>query len=272
MSKSWTDHCWIDGTVRPESKSRISLLDRGLTLGDGLFETMLWTGEKLRFFDDHMARLAHGATSLNIPLPMSAEAIEAGLGAFAGRTKGEAAAVRLTLTRGEGPRGLLPPEPALPHLFASLAPIRASFSPVTLRTVTITRNAGSPSARFKTLSYIDNVAAMAQARQAGADDGLMLDAHGHVACATSANVIVVIDGEAMTPPVEHGALPGIVRGRLLKAGLVQVAALKADHLARAETLFLTNALVGVRSVEAIDGRALTPDDGLRSRLIAALAE
>jgi branched-subunit amino acid aminotransferase/4-amino-4-deoxychorismate lyase len=249
--------------------------DRGFTLGDGLFETMLWTGETVRFGADHMARLAHGAAWLGLPLPRDGRDILEGMRALAlaGARAGARAAIRLTLTRGVGPRGLAPPEAPRPRLLATLAPAptEGGEGPVRLHKSPVVRAAGTPSARFKTLSYIDNVVALRAARAAGMEDAVLCNWHGRPACATAGNLIVILDGRALTPPVGDGALPGIVRGRLLAAGLVEEAEIEFEALGACQAMATTNALVGVRPVDAWEGRALDRGDARLATMAAFIA-
>jgi branched-chain amino acid aminotransferase len=247
---------WIDGEMLRAEEASVSLADRGFTLGDGLFETLLWTGHDIRYFDDHMVRLANSAKAIGLPLSQSVEAIGAGLTALARDADGQAAALRLTLTRGSGPRGLLLPNPSAPRLIATLAGFTRPTKPVNLKTVTINRNCGAPSACFKTLSYIDNIMALNQAQALGSDDAIMLGTNGNVACASSANIVIQFAAQNLTPALEDGALPGIVRGRLIQAGLIKEARISPQMLAVCSRAALTNALIGVRLVSSIDNRQL----------------
>jgi branched-chain amino acid aminotransferase len=247
---------WIDGQMLRAEEASVSLADRGFTLGDGLFETLLWTGHNVRYFDDHMLRLAASAKAMDINLAHSADAIEAGLSSLAQDADGQVAALRLTLTRGPGPRGLGLPTPSSPRLIATLAVFVRPTKPVDLKTVTIMRNCGAPSACFKTLSYIDNIMALSQGQALGGDDAIMLGTSGNVACASSANIVIQFEGQNLTPALEDGALPGIVRGRLIQAGLIKEARINPEMLAACSRAALTNALIGVRSVASIDDRQL----------------
>jgi branched-chain amino acid aminotransferase len=247
---------WIDGEIVLAGEASVRLADRGFTLGDGLFETLLWTGHDIRYFDDHMVRLATSAKAMDINLAHSVNSIEAGLIALAQDAAGQVAALRLTLTRGPGPRGLLVPNPSSPRLIATLAGFTRPTDPVNLKTVTIMRNCGAPSSRFKTLSYIDNIMALNQAQALGGDDAIMLGTSSNVACASSANIVIQFEGQNLTPALDDGALPGIVRGRLLEAGLIKEARISHQMLAACSHAALTNALIGVRSVASIDDRQL----------------
>jgi branched-chain amino acid aminotransferase len=262
---------WMDGHICDVGQAHIDMSDRGFTLGDGLFETMLWTGKHIRYFDDHMARLARAASELAIALPWSAHELRDGLNTLAQDAGGQTAAIRLTLTRGTGPRGLAFPPQTVPHMLATLAPYAPSSTPLRLKTVTIARNCGAPSARFKTLSYVDNVMALNQARSLGADDAIMLGTNANVACSSGANIVIVLNGRALTPNVEDGALPGIVRGRLIAAGLVDAACITTHMLAACQAAVLTNALVGIRPVAAINARFLDSSLAVATELNNALA-
>lgn len=245
---------WADGALCEETDVQIGPFDRGLTLGDGLFETMLWTGSRLARAADHAARLAEGAAFLAIPLTLDAQAI-----AFAAATlahahdgHGSTKIVRLTLTRGIGPRGLAFPAAPEPRLLMTLSNAPAKPEPSHLRVVSIQRNPTAPSARFKTLSYVDNVGALAEAQRAGGTDALMLSSNGQVACCSAANLFAFIDGVWVTPPVADGALPGVVRKAALLRGAV-ARTLSYRDLCNAEALATTNAIVGVRPVSSLDG-------------------
>jgi branched-subunit amino acid aminotransferase/4-amino-4-deoxychorismate lyase len=133
--------------------------DRGLLLGDGLFETLLWSGA-LVDFAAHAKRLRRGCEALGLPAPAASdlEAAATSAIAVAGLTD-QRAAVRLTWTAGGGGRGLDRPEPVQPRLFASAAPAPSASGPARLVTVDIARNDRSPASRLKTLAYLDNVLA-----------------------------------------------------------------------------------------------------------------
>lgn len=264
------DMCWHNGRLARIDEVRIDPTDRGFTLGDGLFETLLWTGREIRFFEDHMARLGHGASQLGLAIPFSIVELENGLVALAQASGLKPAALRLMVTRGVGPRGLKVPDTPLPNVLATIATVPTEFPAVEVRLVDIYRASGAPSARFKTLSYVDNIIALRLAQAMGADDGLMRGPDGSVACGTSANVLIRHGDQWHTPPLEDGALPGIVRGRLIRAGLVTESRIPVADLEMCQAACLTNALVGVRPIHTLNGRPLKAELGLCAGLIAAL--
>jgi branched-chain amino acid aminotransferase len=261
---------WLNGAIIDADQAHIAITDRGFTLGDGLFETMLWTGAKVRFLPDHLARLQASAAALGLTMPFPADQIEAALLALAGDFAGQTAALRLTLTRGSGQRGLGLPEHQVPQMLATIAAYSPTVAPVTLASVSIARNVTAPSARHKTLSYIDNILALDAARDLGADDAIMPGTTGNIACASSANIVIRYHGQTLTPRIEDGALPGIVRGRLIVAGLAHEVCITCDMLAGCDDAALTNALIGVRAIATVDGRLLGADDNWVNGLRAAL--
>jgi len=249
--------------------------DRGLTLGDGLFETLLAKGGELVAAEAHLDRLAAGCSTLGLPAPdrglarrLMTEAVAA---APAPRL-----AVRLTLTAGSGGRGLdRPAAPAL-RLFARADPIAEASGPARLAVSSVRRNAGSPASRLKALAYLDNVLARREALAAGADEALMLNGAGEVACAAAANIFWVREGRLFTPALDCGVLAGVMRAAVLEiAGRMGIAAAEVraplDAMAAADEIFLTNSLVGVRPVAALDGRT-PPGGGFAQALRRAVSE
>jgi aminodeoxychorismate lyase len=238
--------------------------DRGFLLGDGLFETLLALAGRPLFLTEHLARLVRGCAVLGLPPPeepVVRRAVDQAL-AVAGLTDGRAA-VRLTWTAGSGGRGLDRPVSPRPRLVVTAAPSPATLEPASLVIASIRRNADSPASRLKTLSYLDNVLARRESRAAGADEAVMLNTAGEVACAAAANLFWVRDGRLCTPALDCGVLDGIVRSQILQmaAGMgvgVSEERAAAETLGSAEAIFLTNSLIGVRAVSRLGSREWTP--------------
>ena len=237
----------------------IALDDRGLLLGDGLFETVLSRAGDLVALGAHLDRMTAGCAVLGLPAPDhgEAEALMRRAVAAAG-LEGARAAVRLTLTAGPGGRGLDRPEAPAPRLFATAAAAAAPTAPARLRLSTVARNAGSPASRLKTLAYLDTVLARREATAAGADEAVMLNGQGYVACAAAANLFWIAGGQVFTPSLACGVLDGIVRRQVMAAVAVTEVAAGVEALAQAQAVFLTNSLIGVRAVASLDGRMFEP--------------
>ena len=265
---AWRDGEWIeDGDVLPAD-------DRGLTLGDGLFETLLAVEGGLAHAALHFRRLAASAAALGLPPPPEANWLEAVARETLARNRLDRgrAAVRLTLTAGRSARGLARDPSAAARLLVTASPAPEAGTPVRLATVSVRRNPASPASRHKTLSYIDSVMALRQAHEAGADEAVMFNTRGRPACAAAANLVFRIDGEMVTPPLSEGVLAGTTRTRLLEA-LPELGErrLTQAEARRADALVLTNALRGIRPALSWDGRNLPGSGELKARLEAGLS-
>jgi branched-chain amino acid aminotransferase len=246
LSPVWFNDSLVDGKLVP-----IDASDRGLTLGDGLFETLPVFGGRPVFLRAHLARLMKGAAALGISLEPSE--IEAGLMALLKHHGAIQGILRITVTRGAGMRGLSG-ETGENTLLMTLAPWTKGMlgSPVRLMTAGARRNEHSPASRLKTLSYIDNILAAREAAAAGADDALMLNSAGRVACSAISNIILVSGTSLKTPALSEGVLAGIIRG-MIGAEEIRV---EPSALFECDAVFLTNSLRLVRRGISLDGRKL----------------
>ena len=243
----------LNGALVSAAEARVDPADRGLTLGDGLFETIRARGGRPLRLAAHCARLRAGAEVLDLPVPVSDEALGRALEETLKANAVTDGVLRLTLTRGPGPRGLLPPPQPRPTLLITAAAEASSPSPIRAVIATTTRrNEHSPLSRCKCINYLDNILARLEAAKRGAEDALLLNTAGRLAGTTIANLFLVIDGAVVTPPVADGALPGVMRGEVLAAAGAEERSLKPEDLARASEAFVTNCL-GIRPVVSVDG-------------------
>lgn len=256
-------HAWQDGRIIALKDAHVSIADRGLLLGDGVFETMAVSNSRIFDLDAHLDRLASGLDVLCFSGSVDLAKLRAGIARFIAAEGASCGVLRLTVTRGTGPRGLAPPEAPHPTIFMTLSPMPAARkTPLSLYIATVTRrNEHSPLARIKALAYLNNVLALSEARAKGADDALMLNTCGAIACASAANVFAISEGHLETPPASDGALPGTMRALVLslakQAGLVPVEkSLDANGLAAADHVFLTNSISRVVEASECNGLPL----------------
>ncbi len=264
---------WLDGSLLPAAEARIVTSDRGFTLGDGLFETIkARNGRPLRWAR-HLARLEAGAAILGIPIGWPGDSLQAAMESVLAANHLDAAVLRLTLSRGPGERGLLPPGRAQPTLLIAATPLPPPAKPArAVIAETVRRNAHSPLARIKSLSYLDSVLARMEAARRGADDALLLNGAGRLAEATTANLFLAIDDKLLTPPVAEGALPGTMRGELMGMAPIEERPIEAAELEKASELFLSSSL-GLRPVASVAGRAIgTGEPGPAFRRLQAAIE
>jgi len=240
--------------------------DRGLLLGDGLFETILARNARLVLFEDHMARLTAACASMALNAPNEDEARELCELAIADAGAGPRLAVRLTMTAGSGGRGLARPDVVEPHIFATAAPSPAPEGPAELVTSDVRRNEGGPSARLKSLSYLDNVFAR---QLAAPSEALMLNNAGEICCAAAANIFWIKGGQLFTPALDCGVLDGVMRRQVMEIAEVRQVRAPRAMLETAEAVFLTSSLIGIRSVSLLDNHPL-PTHPMVARLAQTL--
>jgi branched-chain amino acid aminotransferase len=258
---------YLNGAIVPPDFARIDPADRGFTLADGLFETLrAYRGKPFRLAD-HLERLESSAQALGMPLlfdaVMIADAVIEVLEANS-LTEGDAA-IRITATRGTGPRGLAPPQDVKPTLLITATPYALLSDTCSAAVVGIRRNEGSPLSQMKSLGYLDNVLAARAATESGAEEAILLNNAGRVAGAARANLFAVIQDRLLTPPLRDGVLPGIARRVVLELAEAlrfptAEASLSVADLLDAHEVFLTNSLFEIRSVGRLGDRDFAPSE------------
>jgi 4-amino-4-deoxychorismate lyase len=250
-------------TINGRVGGKVSALDRGLQYGDGVFETMRIRRRQIRLLEFHLDRLYLGLKSLKIKGP-ARRTLRAELGRLA-NTRDEAV-LKLIVTRGAGPRGFRPTGQERYTQIAMLNRLpqgsEAATRPVRVR-MCATRLAAQPRlAGLKTLNRLESVLARSEWRDTRVWEGLMQDTDGRIVCGTMSNLFLRRGTRLVTPPLDHCGVAGIMRRWILQTA--KDVALKVlerrvgwADLEAAEEVFLSNAVVGVKSVSAIEwpGRA-----------------
>lgn len=252
-----TEIFWVDGALAGQIDPR----DRGLTFGDGVFDTLV-AFKKIPFAGNlHLARLVTQAAAIGISV--DAEKVRAGWKDGIEAASAEHLILRTSVTRGVTGRGLWPDATPTPTVIVSATAWSESLLGQQVRLITsgVPRNEGSPLSRLKSLNYLDNVLAAREAAENGADDALLLNSAGNVACTTIANVFAVLGKALVTPPETEGSMPGVLRRIVLEIapslGLdAAEATLARADLARANEVFLTNSVRLIRRVTEVDGGAV----------------
>ena len=116
------------------------------------------------------------------------------------------------------------------------------------------RVAGDPLENSKRLDYTRNFAARALAQAIGADDAIMTNSDGNIACGATANLFIEEDGVLITPPLFDGVLAGITRGKMIASGAREEHITK-KRLITADKAFLTNSIFGMREITLLDPAA-----------------
>ncbi|WP_328402759.1 aminodeoxychorismate lyase [Streptomyces sp. NBC_00390] len=250
---------WVNGALVDAEDARVSVFDHGLTVGDGIFETIKAVHGQPFALTRHLDRLTRSAAGLNLPEPDHDE-IRHACDAVLAANPMPLGRLRLTYTGGLSPLGSDRGEQG-PTLVVALGESPRRPDTTAVITVPWTRNERGALTGLKTTSYAENVVALAKARERGASEALFANTVGQLCEGTGSNVFVVLDGELHTPPVSSGCLAGITRALTVEWTGAKETDLPLDVLHRAEEIFLTSTLRDVQAVHRVDGRDLTGAPG-----------
>jgi len=256
---------WCNGVFQDESDTVLSITDRGFTLADGIFETVLAIGATPLWFDDHLRRLRDAAAKLGLHVAYDDDTIEAAVVQLLRNTGDAQSAVRVTLTRGPtSKRGLwVSDNPDHPTLLITCAPAAKPAAQRMIVGQITRRNEHSPLSQIKSLNYGDNILARREAIARSATDAIMLNTKGHIACATVGNLFFNVGGVWLTPQLSDGILPGLARKRLIEKLGAEEQSLLPGIVRDVDSAFISNSL-GCSPIVEIEGHLLygTIDEGM----------
>ncbi|KUJ66631.1 4-amino-4-deoxychorismate lyase [Streptomyces albus subsp. albus] len=254
-----TPPIWLDGALRDADSAQVSVFDHGLTVGDGVFETLKAEHGRAFALTRHLDRLARSARGLGLPEP-DLEEVRRACAAVLAATPMPLGRLRITYTGGLAPLGSGRGGSG-PTLVVALTETEDRPDTTAAITVPWTRNERGALAGLKSTSYGENVVALARAHEQQASEALFANTVGRLCEGTGSNVFVVLDGELHTPPVSSGCLAGITRALVVEWAGARETDLPFDVLERAEEAFLTSSLRDVQAVSRIDGRTLAEAPG-----------
>lgn len=264
---------WVSGGLVPAEAARVSVLDHGFTVGDGVFETLKAVldpefGVAPFAMDRHVDRLAQSAAGMGLKAPDRDEVRTAVLAVCAANPElADGARIRVTLSSGSGPLGS-DRNPGAATLAVTCAPAAPWPDASTVALSPWPRNERSALVGLKTTSYAENVLALARAKSLGAGEAVLGNLAGRLCEGTGSNVFVVRDALVSTPALATGCLAGITRALVLEwCADAGISAVEGDEpladLASADEVFLTSSTRDVHPVERIldiDGERLWSRD------------
>jgi len=266
----------LDGAIAPTAS--VSVLDRGFLYGDSVYEVVRTFGGRPFGLQEHLDRLRQSAAYLYMEVPWSDAHIQSEVEKTLQQAGNAESYVRIVVSRGaESEISLQPSNELRPSLVIVVRPIEAqptlSEQGIHLCLIERQRNASlalSPAA--KTGNYLNNILALIEARQQGADDALLLNAEGELTEATTSNLWLVQDGIVRTPRVEAGILHGITRHFLLQLLRdrqipYKEASLSAADLWTAEEAFLSSSVRLIMPVRKINDYTLPATPGKITRTL-----
>ncbi|WP_327675778.1 aminotransferase class IV [Kitasatospora sp. NBC_00458] len=261
---------WVNGSLVDSADPALSVLDHGLTTGDGVFETLKAVDGRAFAVTRHLDRLTLSARGLGLPDPDHDRVREACAQVLAANPM-PLGRLRVTYTGGAAPLGSERGDDA-PTLVVSLGAAARRPDATAVAVVPWRRNEHSAVAGLKTTSYAENVVALAAAHRAGASEALLANTAGRLCEGTGSNVFVVLDGTLLTPQLSSGCLAGITRRLVIDWCGAEEADLPLDALQRAEEVFLTSTLRDVQAVTRVDGRELSGPGPVTAKAMAVFTE
>jgi branched-chain amino acid aminotransferase len=245
------------GSLVPRDEALVSALDHGFTVGDGVFETLKVINGTAFAITRHLDRLERSASVLGLLTPdreVIRDAVGEVLLANAEAIEG-AARLRITLTGGIAPLGTDRGN-AQPTVVVAVMASTGWAETASIVTVPWVRNERSAIFGAKTISYAENLVALAYAHERSASEAVFANTVGELCEGTGSNIFVVVDGVAMTPPLSSGALPGITRELVLEWTEACEEDLDYDILQSADEIFLTSSTRDVHPVSRVDSREI----------------
>ena len=255
----------VNGEIISADKAAVSVFDRGFLYGDSIYEVTYSENNCLLFFEEHLDRLYHSASLLEIEIFLEREEIVKQALAVLKHSKIERAYIRIILTRGETEIGLDPtlsfknnliilvkPQPEYPREMYT-AGLKLLISSV------LRNHKKSIDPNAKSGNYLNNVMAIKEAKSQGFDDAIMINKDDKVTEGTTFNIWAIKNSKIYTPPLKSGLLKGITRQKLLKIceennKEVILEEFEQNFLLNADEVFITSSTKGLMPVKQMNGK------------------
>ncbi|MFT5580520.1 MAG: 4-amino-4-deoxychorismate lyase [Paraglaciecola psychrophila] len=244
----------------------IPVSDRGLSYGDGLFETIFVDSQGPQFYHQHLLRLAQGCARLAIGYQH--EMLMQEVTAILAMVSARPAILKVLLTRGGTTRGYRPDTTQSARRIVTLS-VAASDPEPQQRLGVAVRSCQTPLAinpllaGIKHLNRLENVLARGEWSDPAIAEGLLLDSAGQLIEGTMSNVFLVENGIIVTPDLSGSGVAGILRDVIINrcaAALqltVKVEPVQPDRLYSADEIWVCNSVIGIWPVVKVDSRSLS---------------
>ena len=236
---------WINGKWDTSANLFVPLCDRGLSLGDGIFETILIYKGKPMLLSNHLNRWQKGASILGMESPPAETWLSPLIneGIHLSSLNKRNGIVRLNWSRGNSSvRGISISSTVINHRFwLEIFPYKPSFNSISVMISKYEKRlASSRLNQCKTFNYGQNIQARREASLHGYDDALLLSSNGQLCCGTTSNLLIKRHGEWLTPDLKSGCLPGIMRQQGIQHGVIKEAKLSPDPKEQDEWLLINS--------------------------------
>ena len=246
---------WINGRLLDRlDEPAVTVLDHGITVGDGVFETVQVVNGKPFALSRHLDRLTVSATGIGLSAP-DTDLIRVGVKAVTAGQDIPYGLLRITVTAGLGPLGSARFDGEQTVIVAAQS-IDPPASSTAIVTVPWPRNERGALAGLKTTSYAENALLLSRARAEGATEAILPNTLGDLCEGTGSNIFYVLDGQLITPTLASGCLAGITRALVIEWCDVVERDDTIDVLRTADEVFVTSTTRMVLPVHSVDNRTL----------------
>jgi len=245
--------CNVEGHLVPPEQAVVPIFDRGFLYGDSVYEVVRTYGGRPFELERHLLRMERSAQRIGLSLPPREKLLHELTRTLEAAQNAESYA-RIIVTRGEGQFGLgAHLAEGQNRLILIVRPLQTPPEEMYARglTMAIVKTRRNPpqalDPALKTGNYLNNILALREAQEAGADDAILLDLAGRVTEGTTSNVFFVQRGVLVTPPLSLGMLEGVTRALFIEIARAQGLILREEPhgpeaLAAADEVFMTSTL------------------------------
>ena len=258
-----SDVAWVDGWRGPLAEARISVQDRGIVFGDGVYEVMRAYGGRIFQLRPHLERLEASARGLQLSVPRSRRALEILLRSLLQESGYGEARIYVQVTRGAARREHLFPQNVHESLVIwveEARPINADKRQQGARVISLDDPRWNR-CHLKALVLLPNVLARQEAQRRGADEALLVGPGGFVREGAGSNVFLVSGRRLRTHPLTSEILPGVTRQHVIRLATaagwgVQERRFRLSTLQQADEVFLSSTALEVMPVVRVDRRRI----------------
>ncbi len=271
---------YLNGNFKELKDAKISSLDHSFLYGDGVFDTLRAYNGRIFKIEEHIERLKNAADILEIKtFHIFTEKI---LHRLLNLNKIKDATIRLTISRGEGPRGIDPDLCKTPNVVVVAEEFKGypdiwykNGISATILNIRKPHPKSFPS--IKSNNYLPNILAKIEAKKRNADDGIFLTIDNYIACGITSNIFIVKGDKLITPQLSIGILPGITRKTIIEIAKsigipIFERKFKKDVLFEADEVFLTSTGYEVMPVAKIDDYKIKAPGELTNKLLCLYRE
>ena len=266
---------FINGEFYLRSEAKISVMDSGYLLGDGVWEGIRLHKGHLVHLERHLDRLYEGAKAIEMTIGVSKDEMIVALKKTLEKNKMTSDVhIRLIVSRGikstpyQHPKVTIgPPTIVIIPEYKKASP-KLKVEGITLGTVKTIRDNRTQDPRINSLSKHNCIAACIEAEKMGVDEGLMLDPNGNVSTCNSTNFFMISNKEVWTSNGEY-CLNGVTRSTVINICKQNEIPIKEREFSvqdvhNADEVFVTGTFAGIIPVVSVDGVVIS--SGIRGAL------